>query len=77
MHLFDHSIRANFLLARPDADDAALDAARIGDVVRALLSPAPLVPQSRGHPGGDSLCYLEMLEPIALNALSSKSGGGL
>jgi ATP-binding cassette subfamily C protein CydC len=39
-HLFDDSIRANLLLARPDADDAALwaalDAARIGDVVRAL-----------------------------------------
>jgi ATP-binding cassette subfamily C protein CydC len=39
-HLFDDSIRANLLLARPDADEAALwaalDAARIGDVVRAL-----------------------------------------
>ncbi len=39
-HLFDDSIRANLLLARPDADDAALwaalDAARIGDMVRAL-----------------------------------------
>jgi ATP-binding cassette subfamily C protein CydC len=39
-HLFDDSIRENLLLARPDADDAALwaalDAARIGDVVRAL-----------------------------------------
>ena len=39
-HLFDDTIRANLLLARPDADDlslwAALDAARIGDVVRAL-----------------------------------------
>ncbi|HYZ21870.1 MAG TPA: thiol reductant ABC exporter subunit CydC [Rhodopila sp.] len=39
-HLFDDSIRANLLLARPDADDAALwaalDAARIGDVVRGL-----------------------------------------
>jgi ATP-binding cassette subfamily C protein CydC len=39
-HLFDDTIRANLLLARPDADEAALwqalDAARIGDVVRAL-----------------------------------------
>jgi ATP-binding cassette subfamily C protein CydC len=39
-HLFDDSIRANLLLARPEADEAelwsALDAARIGDVVRAL-----------------------------------------
>jgi ATP-binding cassette subfamily C protein CydC len=39
-HLFDDTIRNNLLLARPDADDAALwaalDAARIGDVVRAL-----------------------------------------
>jgi len=41
-HLFDDTIRANLLLARPDADEAALwtalDAARIGDVVRALPS---------------------------------------
>ena len=39
-HLFDDTIRANLLLTRPDADEpalwAALDAARIGDVVRAL-----------------------------------------
>jgi ATP-binding cassette subfamily C protein CydC len=39
-HLFDDTIRANLHLARPDADEAALwaalDAARIGDVVRAL-----------------------------------------
>lgn len=39
-HLFDDTIRQNLLLARPDADEAALwgalDAARIGDVVRAL-----------------------------------------
>jgi ATP-binding cassette subfamily C protein CydC len=39
-HLFDDSIRANLLLARPDADEpalwAALDAAQIGDVVRGL-----------------------------------------
>ena len=39
-HLFDDTIRANLRLARPDADDAALwaalDAARIGEVVRAL-----------------------------------------
>jgi ATP-binding cassette subfamily C protein CydC len=39
-HLFDDTIRGNLLLARPDADEpalwAALDAARIGDVVRAL-----------------------------------------
>jgi ATP-binding cassette subfamily C protein CydC len=39
-HLFDDTIRANLLLARPDADEpalwAALDAAHIGDVVRAL-----------------------------------------
>lgn len=39
-HLFDDTIRANLLLARPDADDAALwaalDDAHIGDVVRAL-----------------------------------------
>ena len=39
-HLFDDTIRANLCLARPDADDAALwaalDAARIADVVRAL-----------------------------------------
>jgi ATP-binding cassette, subfamily C, bacterial CydC len=39
-HLFDDTIRANLLLADPHADEAALwaalDAARIGDVVRAL-----------------------------------------
>ena len=39
-HLFDDSIRNNLRLARPDADDAALwaalDAAQIGDMVRAL-----------------------------------------
>jgi ATP-binding cassette subfamily C protein CydC len=39
-HLFDDTIRANLKLARPDADDAALwqalDAARIGETVRAL-----------------------------------------
>lgn len=39
-HLFDDTIRANLLLARPDATEpelwTALDAARIGDVVRAL-----------------------------------------
>ncbi len=39
-HLFDDTIRANLLLARPDADEAALwaalDAARIGDLVRSL-----------------------------------------
>lgn len=39
-HLFDDTIRGNLKLAAPDADDAALwealDAARIGDVVRAL-----------------------------------------
>ncbi len=39
-HLFADTIRNNLLLARPDADDAALwsalDAARIGDVVRTL-----------------------------------------
>jgi ATP-binding cassette, subfamily C, bacterial CydC len=39
-HLFDDTIRANLLLARPDADDAelweALDGARIGDLVRSL-----------------------------------------
>jgi ATP-binding cassette subfamily C protein CydC len=39
-HLFDDTIRANLLLARPDADDtalwAALDAARIGELVRTL-----------------------------------------
>jgi ATP-binding cassette subfamily C protein CydC len=39
-HLFDDTIRANLRLARPDADEAALwaalDAAQIGDVVRAL-----------------------------------------
>ena len=39
-HLFDDSIRNNLLLARPDAADAALwaalDAAQIGEVVRAL-----------------------------------------
>jgi ATP-binding cassette subfamily C protein CydC len=39
-HLFDDTIRANLLLARPDADDAAiwaaLEAARIADVVHAL-----------------------------------------
>jgi len=39
-HLFDDTIRANLLLARPDADDAALwaalNAARIDEVVRAL-----------------------------------------
>jgi ATP-binding cassette, subfamily C, bacterial CydC len=39
-HLFDDTIRANLLLARPDANDAALwatlDAAQIGEMVRAL-----------------------------------------
>jgi ATP-binding cassette subfamily C protein CydC len=39
-HLFDDTIRANLLLARPDADDTALwavlDAAQIGETVRAL-----------------------------------------
>jgi ATP-binding cassette, subfamily C, bacterial CydC len=39
-HLFDDTIRANLLLGRPDADEAALwaalDAAAIGEVVRAL-----------------------------------------
>jgi ATP-binding cassette subfamily C protein CydC len=39
-HLFDDTIRANLMLARADADDAALwaalDAARIGEMVRAL-----------------------------------------
>jgi len=39
-HLFDDTIRANLRLARPDADDAALwaalDAAHIGEMVRAL-----------------------------------------
>jgi len=39
-HLFDDTIRANLLLARPDADEvalwAALDAARIGETVRGL-----------------------------------------
>jgi len=39
-HLFDDTIRANLKLARPDADDAALwaalEAARIAEVVRAL-----------------------------------------
>jgi ATP-binding cassette subfamily C protein CydC len=39
-HLFDDTIRHNLLLARPDADEAALwdalEAARVADVVRAL-----------------------------------------
>jgi ATP-binding cassette subfamily C protein CydC len=39
-HLFSDTIRANLLLGRPDADDAALwaalEAARIGELVRAL-----------------------------------------
>jgi ATP-binding cassette subfamily C protein CydC len=39
-HLFDDTIRANLALARPDADEAALwaalDAAQVGDAVRAL-----------------------------------------
>jgi ATP-binding cassette, subfamily C, bacterial CydC len=39
-HLFDDTIRANLLLARPGADEAslwtALDAAQVGDLVRAL-----------------------------------------
>jgi ATP-binding cassette subfamily C protein CydC len=39
-HLFDDTIRANLRLARPEADDtmlwAALDAAHIGEMVRAL-----------------------------------------
>lgn len=39
-HLFDDTIRANLKLARPDADDAALwaalDAAKIGEMVRTL-----------------------------------------
>jgi ATP-binding cassette subfamily C protein CydC len=41
-HLFDDTIRANLLLARPDATDAALwavlDAAQVGEMVRALPS---------------------------------------
>jgi ATP-binding cassette subfamily C protein CydC len=41
-HLFDDTIRTNLLLARPGADDAALwsvlDAAHIGEMVRALPS---------------------------------------
>jgi len=39
-HLFDDTIRSNLLLARPEADEvslwAALDSARIGDMVRSL-----------------------------------------
>ncbi len=39
-HLFNDTVRANLLLGRPDADETALwqalDAARIGDVVRGL-----------------------------------------
>jgi ATP-binding cassette, subfamily C, bacterial CydC len=39
-HLFDDTIRTNLRLARPDADEAALwgalDAARIGEMIRAL-----------------------------------------
>ena len=39
-HLFDDTVRANLLLARPDADEAALwaalESARIAEVVRAL-----------------------------------------
>jgi ATP-binding cassette subfamily C protein CydC len=39
-HLFDDTIRSNLLLARPEADDAALwaalEAARIADLVRSL-----------------------------------------
>ena len=39
-HLFDDTVRNNLLLARPDADDAALwaalEAAQVADVVRAL-----------------------------------------
>ncbi len=39
-HLFDDTVRANLLLARPDADDAALwqalEAAQIADVVRGM-----------------------------------------
>jgi ATP-binding cassette subfamily C protein CydC len=39
-HLFDDTIRANLKLARPDADETALwgalDAARVGEMVRAL-----------------------------------------
>ena len=39
-HLFDDTIRRNLLLARPDADEpalwAALDAAQLGEFVRAL-----------------------------------------
>ncbi len=39
-HLFDDTVRRNLLLARPDADDAALwgalEAAQVADVVRAL-----------------------------------------
>ena len=39
-HLFDDTIRANLLMARPEADEVALwdalDAARIGDLVRSL-----------------------------------------
>ena len=45
-HLFDDTIRANLLLARPDADDAEIwgapDAARIGERVRALPAGATL-----------------------------------
>jgi ATP-binding cassette subfamily C protein CydC len=67
-HLFDDSIRENLLLARPDADDAALwaalDAARIGDVVRALLSPAPVLILDEPCAGLDAETERSFLETL-------------
>lgn len=51
-HLFDDTIRANLLLARPDADDAALwatlEQARIADAVRALPDGLDAYPGEQG-----------------------------
>ena len=52
-HMFHDTVRANLLYARPDADDgavwAALDAARIGDLVRVLPDGLDTVVGDRGY----------------------------
>lgn len=52
-HMFHDTIRANLRYARPDATDeellAACDAARIGDLVRALPAGLDTVVGDRGH----------------------------
>ncbi|CAJ63181.1 Putative ABC-type transport system, ATPase and permease components [Frankia alni ACN14a] len=52
-HLFHDTVRANLAFARPDATDeqmwSALDAARIGELVRALPDGLETVVGDRGH----------------------------